>query len=204
MSFCEFENLGEPSHPGGLRLTDRAARLAGVSCGQKLLDIGCGSGLSLAYLASKFGVTPHGIDISNKLIGFARQRLEDANFSVGDASSLPYAGGFFDVVFCECVLSVVKNPSSAICEMLRVLRSGGVLVVSDVCHKDDFPEIQDMFLNAGFVITNFNEHKAALITYAAEAYSAGSGSPCGVPSENPINPACRNSTYYLIICQRSD
>ena len=167
-------------HPGGLRLTDRAARLAGVTAGMRLLDIGCGDGVSLHFLAHKYEIIPHGID------------KYAPNFTVGDAANLPYPDKFFDAVICECVLSLVGERARAISEMHRVLQRDGVLIVSDICDKGNLGKLEAEFTVAGFGAVHFEEHRAALITYAAEMYGA-KDTFCG-----NIN----NLTYYLLICAK--
>ena len=191
-------------HPGGLRLTDRAARLAGISPDMALLDIGCGDGASLEFLARKFGVAPYGIDISEKQISAAAKRLRMAVFTVDNAAQVPYEDEFFDAVICECVLSLVENPMPVIREMRRVLRPDGTLIVSDVCGENDFRDIQTMFTDAGFDVTNLEEHKAALITYAAEAYVEGVIPSCFATTIETMRTIYGSNTYYLMICRRSD
>ncbi|MCL2227977.1 MAG: class I SAM-dependent methyltransferase [Oscillospiraceae bacterium] len=187
----------ESMHPGGVRLTDRAARLAGISSGMEVLDVGCGNGVSLGFLERSFGVVPYGMDISEKLIGSARQRLPAAALTVGDAAWLPYQDASFDAVICECVLSLVEDAGWVLSEMRRVLRPLGMLILSDVCVEEEFGRVQGMFLKVGFDVICLEEHKAALTTYIAERYAEGK------PAEAWLgDSSCERGTYYLIVCQR--
>jgi len=73
-------------HPGSLRLTSRAAKLAGITPGMKLLDVGCGTGASLEFLSRKYGALPFGIDSSHDMIRLARSRFTAAGMITVSAS----------------------------------------------------------------------------------------------------------------------
>ena len=196
--------MSKSMHPGGLRLTDRAARLAGVSSGMSLLDIGCGAGASLEFLARKFGIIPFGMELSKERLNTASEHLPGVTLNIGDAAQIPYGDMCFDAVICECVLSLVEDATQAAHEMHRVLRPDGTLIVSDVCCENDFCEIQAMFTEAGFNVTHFEEHRAALVTYAAEAYISGTSPPSfGATCETSCTAHGR-STYYLLIGRRGE
>ena len=202
-------SFDESMHPGGLRLTDRAARLAGIEPGMKLLDVGCGIGQSLEYLYNKFGIIPSGIDISEKAIAMARKRLPSAFFRVGDAAALPFKDASFDAVVSECVLSLLNmseiKPASidAISEIRRVLCPPGTLIISDVCEKDDLKNIQRRYEQSGFEVICFEEHNAALVTYAAEAYNQDARSSCFTEEVETACNTYNRATYYLMICKRN-
>ncbi len=69
----------------------------GVSSGERLLDVGCGSGLACAMAAAR-GAEVSGIDASPAMVELARERLPQADFRVADMASLPYGDDRFDVV----------------------------------------------------------------------------------------------------------
>lgn len=118
------------------RMYDRLERAAvdkllpSAPGGGKLLEIGCGTGHWSEYFAGKgFAVT--GVDISERMIAFARHRgIADAIFDVADASALPFADGSFDVVAAITVLEFTADPVQVVAEMARcVSRTGGTLLV---------------------------------------------------------------------------
>jgi len=156
------------------------------------------------FLESTYGVIAHGIDISEKHITIARHRLPSAVFSVGYAEAIPYKDASFDIVICECVLSLVKESAQAISEMFRVLKPLGVLIISDVCSEEELDAVREMFCKENFEVTLFEEHKAALITYAAEAYQSGAMSSCFTATVETVRSIYGKSTYYLAICQRGE
>jgi ubiquinone/menaquinone biosynthesis C-methylase UbiE len=124
----------------GLRTADEAAAflLPELKPGMRLLDVGCGPGSITRGLAER--VAPGevvGIDLSKETLAAARQDAADrglTNLRYEEASvyELPFADGAFDVVFAHQVLQHLKEPLSAIREMLRILRPGGYIAVRDV------------------------------------------------------------------------
>jgi ubiquinone/menaquinone biosynthesis C-methylase UbiE len=165
-------------HPGGLRLTERAARLVPPPLsGKSLLDVGCGRGDSVAMLADVFGVRASGVDVSEDCVREGRALYPDADLSVGDALRLPFGFGAFDIALFECVLSVVTDSVTALTEARRVLSVGGTLIVSDVTRSSGRAAdnvytregLVDAIENAGFWVTHVSDHTGALVTYSGGA-----------------------------------
>lgn len=96
--------------------------------GQRVLDIACGSGTA-ALVAARRYCEVIGLDYVPALIERARQRAMaedlDAEFNVGDAQSLPFFDGYFDVVLSIYGVQFAPDQERAANEMLRVCRSGG-------------------------------------------------------------------------------
>ncbi len=94
--------------------------------GGRLLDVGCGSGWSSRLLSERsFDVC--GVDLTNDALEVSRGR--GLEFAVGDAMSLPFASGSFDVVCAYQTLEHVPDPARALAEFDRVLRPGGAVCV---------------------------------------------------------------------------
>ena len=102
---------------------------AGVGQGTRMLDVGCGSGLTLV-LAARRGAMPSGLDISPGLLGIARERLPGAELREGDMESLPFGDATFDVVTGVNAFQFAGNPRRALREAARVARPGGRVVAS--------------------------------------------------------------------------
>jgi len=102
---------------------------ARVSDGTRLLDVGCGSGLTLV-LASERGAVPGGIDISPGLVDIARERLPHADLRDGDMESLPFADAAFDAVTGVNAFQFAGDPRRALTEAARVTKAGGRVVAS--------------------------------------------------------------------------
>ena len=160
-------------HPGGINLTERGIRLAGLREGMRVLDIGCGDGVTVELLRS-MGIDAVGLDIDP-------YNPSAADYIVrGDALALPFSSGEFDAVIFECSLSVITDAIAALREAERVVRPRGVLMMSDIFAKKMAPglpwitdDIRKILKWAGFGITIAEDHTPALVTYAAEAIANG-------------------------------
>ncbi|MDA8326280.1 MAG: class I SAM-dependent methyltransferase [Nitrospiraceae bacterium] len=95
----------------------------------RVLDIGCGRGLMLAELKSR-GFECYGTELPGQAP--FRQKTGDAPFTVyeGDLTELDLPGGFFDVVTVWHVLEHVRDPVQTLKEVRRILKPGGLLVIS--------------------------------------------------------------------------
>jgi ubiquinone/menaquinone biosynthesis C-methylase UbiE len=104
--------------------------------GRRILEVGCGLGDDAASLARL--VAPGGsvvaIDGSRTMIEAARERhggVAGLSFDVADAAHLPFEAASFDACRVDRVLEHIADPASAVLEMVRVVRPGGVLVAYD-------------------------------------------------------------------------
>jgi SAM-dependent methyltransferase len=129
--------LGQALRPGGAELTARLIDRARLVPGSTVLDVGCGPGTTLALLASA-GHRSIGIDFSPALAADATARQAAA--LTGDAEHLPLRGASADAALIECVLSALPDKERAIGEVARVLRPGGMLLLSDMTLAAEFPE----------------------------------------------------------------
>lgn len=114
--------------------------LLDIRAGERVLDVGCGSGAVTREIARRVGSRGGavGLDPSPALLAVARELANEAGvgewveFREGDARRLPFADASFDVVVCVTVLSHVPKGEAAIPEFVRVLRPGGRLGVFDL------------------------------------------------------------------------
>ena len=60
-------------HPGGIEKTDEMARMCKIGKGKRVLDIGSGKGVTACYLAQKYGCEVVGVDLSERMIEYARE-----------------------------------------------------------------------------------------------------------------------------------
>ena len=102
---------------------------AAVGPGTAVLDVGCGSGLTLV-LAAERGAVPSGVDISPGLLAIARDRLPRADLREADMESLPFGDAAFDAVTGVNAFQFAGDPRRALREAARVTRPGGRVVAS--------------------------------------------------------------------------
>ena len=108
-------------------------KFARVRSGQRLLDVGCGTGV-VAITAARLGARVTGLDLTPELLEQARQNSQVAGLPVewheGDAEDLPFEDEVFDVVLSQFGHIFAPRPDVALAEMLRVLKPGGTLAFS--------------------------------------------------------------------------
>ncbi|MBV8089946.1 MAG: methyltransferase domain-containing protein [Alphaproteobacteria bacterium] len=121
--------FGPVFHPG----RKEAVRIANDRPGQRILEVGVGTGLSLPHFRPDSRVT--GIDISTEMLAKARRRAERLGLThveglhVMDAENLDFPDNSFDSVLALYVASVVPNPARFAAEMRRVCIPGGTILV---------------------------------------------------------------------------
>src|SRR5918999_3121810 len=76
---------------------EEAIRRVGIEPGQRVLDVGCGSGVFLRLAADR-GAKPFGVYASEALVAVARSRAPEADVRVAEMERLPYADDTFDLV----------------------------------------------------------------------------------------------------------
>ena len=114
-----------------LQLLDRYLEPNG-SHERRILDVGCGTGTMLTYLGT-LGKA-EGVDIDAEAVGYCRERgLE--NVRIGEAAELPFEDGSFDLVTALDVVEHLDDDAAAFREMRRVLRPGGLLLVTVPAHR---------------------------------------------------------------------
>jgi SAM-dependent methyltransferase len=129
---------------------------------RRILDVGCGTGTMLTYLASYGQV--QGVDIDEEAVGYCRERgLVEVR--LGSAETLPFADNSFDLVTALDVVEHLDDDTAALREIRRVLRPGGKVLITVPAHpflwgdQDEVnlhkrryvaPEIRDRLTASGF------------------------------------------------------
>lgn len=126
--------------------THAADLLPRLRPGMRVLDFGCGQGTISVGLAK--AVEPgelHGIDVETSQVVAATEAAragghDNAVFQVGDVTDLPFEDGWFDVVHCNAVLMHVPDTASALAEIARVLKPGGIVSIRELNTSSSFIE----------------------------------------------------------------
>jgi demethylmenaquinone methyltransferase/2-methoxy-6-polyprenyl-1,4-benzoquinol methylase len=111
-------------------MRDDALDVAGVEDGDRVLDVGCGTGFATAGLLDR-GADVDALDQSPHQLAqaLAKDAVSDARFVLGDAEHLPYADGAFDVVWSSGSIEYWPRPVATLRELRRVTRDGGTVLV---------------------------------------------------------------------------
>ncbi len=115
------------------RLAPLLIRFGGLSDGDRVLDVGCGTGsltFALPEIANVAAVT--GIDLTEPFVEFARAHNTDPriSFQSADARVLPFEDNSFDRAFSMLVLQFIPDAAGAVTEMRRVVRPGGTVTAA--------------------------------------------------------------------------
>jgi SAM-dependent methyltransferase len=110
-------------------LAPQMADLAGVSPGQRAIDVGCGPGALTSELVTRLGAgSVAAVDPSPPFIEAVRERNPGVDVRQASADELPFADASFDAALAQLVVHFMPDPVAGLGEMARVTRAGGVVV----------------------------------------------------------------------------
>lgn len=136
--------------------------------GKSVLDIGCGDGV-LIYKFAKEGAVCSGIDLSFDAVKYAKHITESKGYNIslssGSCEKIHYKSNIFDIIVCSDVIEHLENPHLLLQEVKRLLKRGGIAVIStplrltsepaDKCHVQEW--FEDEF--AELIQSTFNDYK---------------------------------------------
>jgi SAM-dependent methyltransferase len=115
------------------RLVLELLNFAGLEDGERVVDVGCGTGrLSEAIVARTKTTEVRAIDFSPVYVEYAKAHCPDPRivFEVGDACAMSFPDGAFDRALSSLVLHFIPQTARAVSEMRRVVKPGGVVAAA--------------------------------------------------------------------------
>lgn len=170
------------AHPGGSKLTKNLLASEKINSEMSVLDIGCGTGQTAAFLVKKYKCNVTALDAHSIMVEKAKKRFARENTIItvlkGNAENLSLADGTFDYIFAESVI-VFTDLAFSLPEFKRILKQGGRLITIEMVAEvaltpTEKSEIQSVygiknllsvdewkryFLNAGFSAVLIEEDK---------------------------------------------
>jgi arsenite methyltransferase len=218
--------------PGGLALTARAMSRCALGAGARVLDLGCGTGVTVDHLRRALGLFAIGVDSSRNALAQGSRRCGAVQLVQGAGGDLPIASGSVAAVLAECSLSAMPERERVLAECWRVLASGGRLVITDLYARAPdvaaplraLPvacaagmttrvELARQLEDQGFRLEVWEDHSLALAEFAARLVMAG-GSPrdawvppgASAEEEGRITDAVRRARpgYFLLVASKME
>jgi SAM-dependent methyltransferase len=203
--------------------------LAHLRPGEVVVDLGCGGGIDVLLASRKVGAEGKaiGIDMTEDMLERARKNAAtfgggtapaNVEFQLGRIEQLPLADASVDCLISNCVINLAPNKPAVFREMVRVLKPGGRIAVSDIALKRPLPaelaqdimayvgciagailisEYQNGLAAAGFVSVQVTDSGADLNAYALAGESGCCGADGGVRDASPAAACCGGSDVSL-------
>lgn len=147
------------------------------------VDAACGTGRHTKYLHAR-GYTVIGVDTSPEMLQRAREALPSVEFQVGDLSALPLPSGSMDFAVCSLALTHCPDLRPPMQELVRVVRPGGYIILSDFHPFMGMLGGAAFFLaadgSAGYVTGYIHHHSAYWQAFAAAGLEV-------LQCEEPVN-----------------
>jgi 27-O-demethylrifamycin SV methyltransferase len=139
-----FESPEDSLEQATAALTEQMRGLAGIVAGDRVLDVGCGTGRHACDLSASPGAAVLGISTSRAGVSAAtelarQRRVDGARFEQRDGTDNQLAGAQFHVVWALESSHLMRDRTALLRECARVLVPGGRLVLCDIIRKRDIP-----------------------------------------------------------------
>jgi ubiquinone/menaquinone biosynthesis C-methylase UbiE len=142
---------GEKMQRHHLNITEKTLRLMDLRPGERVLDLGCGSGWATRLVARLVGEGPEGfgqvvgLDVSDEMVRLAREtskEFENILYVQGSAEKIPWEENFFDKVLSVESFYYYADQDRALMELFRVMAPRGRLFVLINLYKDNAYSLQ--------------------------------------------------------------
>jgi SAM-dependent methyltransferase len=131
------------AHPGGLQLTKEILSRENINEKTIILDVGCGTGQTSAYMAEKYKCKITCLDHNEIMLEKAKKRFQSRNLSIetklGSVERLPFGEESFDLILSESV-ATFTDVSKTLPDLRRVLKPNGVLLAIEMVLEEPLPK----------------------------------------------------------------
>jgi SAM-dependent methyltransferase len=134
-----WQTSGSSEHMGGVRATQSLLKMCALNPGQRVLDIGCGTGYTLYLLVQEYEAQAVGIDLNMQMLRRTHRRAtesshpERAQLLNADGVRLPFSSDVFDCAIAESVL-LHTDAEGLLEEAYRVLTPGGRFGINEMTY----------------------------------------------------------------------
>ncbi|NEO61727.1 MAG: methyltransferase domain-containing protein [Moorea sp. SIO4G2] len=181
-----FEDLNAPNNEQVLmaacdRLNQYMLSQSNIDAKGRTLDVGCGNGNTAIYIAQETNCAVVGLDISNTHIQTAEIKAQDfpslrLQFKQGSATNLPFEDESFSHVWSQGTLLHISERETALQEIYRVLKPGGIFVFGDlVVNVSEISEDTSKYVYQRLHVTDLfslQNYETALIQIGFEIFQA--------------------------------
>jgi cyclopropane fatty-acyl-phospholipid synthase-like methyltransferase len=132
--------------PNAMRIAEEMAGFLPLSPGMRILDLGCGMGITSILLAEKYGATVFAADLwispTENAERFARLGLDTRIFPllVDATKEIPFAHGYFDMIVSVDAYQYFGTNEGMLPRLLPFLKKGGFMAVAVPGFNQDFPD----------------------------------------------------------------
>jgi len=190
-------------HIGGRKATAHAVAKMSLNEKQHVLDVGCGVGGAMRYIAAEIGCRVTGIDLTPEYISTAKKLTEltglenKATHEVASALNMPFENGTFDAAITIHVAMNIADRKALYTEVARVLKPNATFCIYDVMKKNDenliFPvpwaeseatshlttpeEMRALLDDAGFEIREVEDRTEIAVDFFRQAAASATAGP---------------------------
>ncbi|MEL6148451.1 MAG: class I SAM-dependent methyltransferase [Chloroflexota bacterium] len=120
------------------KIIQTCVEAGGFKAGDKVADLGCGSGAFTVLLQRNHDIKPVGLDISDRLIRYAQREYPEVEFMVGDVEQQPFDDNSMDGALLSGIVHHFPDPTKFAEEVYRVLKPGAAFVAFDPNRMNPF------------------------------------------------------------------
>jgi SAM-dependent methyltransferase len=180
------------AHPGGLQLTKQILARESIHQETSVLDVGCGTGQTSAYIAEKYGCSVTSLDNHNIMLKKAEQRFSSLHLPIhavyGSVEELPFQNEVFDYILSESV-TTFTDASLTVREFKRVLKPNGVLLAIEMVLQGYLSEEESETIGDFYRISQFLTESEWLHLFQTAGFSQITAETYRPSAENDIEAA---------------